>query len=123
MMNQAWTDERINSLRQLHSEGFTFSEIARALGTSRGSCIGKADRLQLPERPRPQAKKPTRRPHQPLSEVGRLHLLDIRDHHCRFPIGEPEQPGFAFCGAEKVRGAYCAHHADIAYRPATWSRR
>jgi hypothetical protein len=37
---------------------------------------------------------------------------------CRWPIGDPAQPDFRFCGAKKLpgEGPYCACHAGIAYQ-------
>ena len=34
---------------------------------------------------------------------------------CRWPLGEPSDAGFAFCGAARLlRGSYCALHARLA---------
>lgn len=46
-----------------------------------------------------------------------VKLMDLRSHHCRWPIGEPSDPAFGFCGTGKVFGfPYCEKHARIAYR-------
>jgi hypothetical protein len=37
---------------------------------------------------------------------------------CRFPLGDPAQPGFRFCGDPVARRPYCEQHRNIAYRPA-----
>lgn len=50
----SWTDERIESLRQLWEDGLTASQIADQLGgVSRNAVIGKAHRLGLKSRPSP----------------------------------------------------------------------
>ena len=50
----AWTDERIEQLRQMWQAGSTASQIAEALGgVSRNAVIGKAHRLGLQARPSP----------------------------------------------------------------------
>ena len=50
----AWTDERIEQLRQMWQQGLTASQIAEALGgVSRNAVIGKAHRLGLQARPSP----------------------------------------------------------------------
>ncbi len=38
---------------------------------------------------------------------------------CQWPIGDPSQPNFRFCGAEAVaKRPYCAEHSALAYTPA-----
>lgn len=50
----SWTDERIDRLKQLWSNGMTASQIAEELGgVSRNAVIGKAHRLGLQSRPSP----------------------------------------------------------------------
>ncbi len=50
----SWTDERIEQLRKLWSEGHPASRIAEELGgVSRNAVIGKAHRLGLAKRPSP----------------------------------------------------------------------
>ena len=50
----AWTDERIEQLRQMWQAGMTASQIAETLGgVSRNAVIGKAHRLGLQSRPSP----------------------------------------------------------------------
>lgn len=53
-MSLSWTDERIDRLRELWSQGKTASHIAEELGgVSRNAVIGKAHRLGLQSRPSP----------------------------------------------------------------------
>jgi GcrA cell cycle regulator len=46
-----------------------------------------------------------------------VHLLDLRENMCRWPIGDPQDEHFHFCGCKKTAGSYCEHHARIAYQP------
>lgn len=47
--------------------------------------------------------------------VGVASLLDLEDHHCRYPVGEPTR---GFCGQTQVGGLpYCPKHANRCYRP------
>jgi GcrA cell cycle regulator len=52
-------------------------------------------------------------------------VVDLNESTCRWPIGDPTQPEFHFCGAAKTPGAgpYCAHHSRIAYQPHPERRR
>lgn len=53
-MPMVWTDERIDTLKQLWEKGLTASQIAEQLGgVSRNAVIGKAHRLDLKGRPSP----------------------------------------------------------------------
>ncbi len=45
-------------------------------------------------------------------------LLDLTDATCRWPVGEPDEADFVFCGAAPFRRhPYCVAHCLIAYRP------
>ena len=46
-------------------------------------------------------------------------LLELGQGKCRWPISNPGDEDFCFCGNEPVKGLpYCLGHARIAYRPA-----
>jgi GcrA cell cycle regulator len=50
--------------------------------------------------------------------------MELREHMCRWPLGDPSQADFRFCGGRSgPGGAYCAHHAAVAYQPAHDRRR
>jgi GcrA cell cycle regulator len=54
----------------------------------------------------------------------RVNLLDLREHMCRWPIGDPQDEAFHFCGRHKTAGiSYCDHHARQAFQPVTRRRR
>jgi GcrA cell cycle regulator len=59
----------------------------------------------------------------PISE--RVTLMDLRESMCRWPMGDPSNSEFRFCGARSPAGSgpYCAHHARVAYQPAHDRRR
>jgi GcrA cell cycle regulator len=49
-----------------------------------------------------------------------IDLLDLREHMCRWPIGDPQDDSFHFCGRHKASGiSYCDHHARQAFQPVT----
>lgn len=72
----SWTDDRVELLRKLWSEGLSASRVATELGPgiTRNAVIGKIHRLGLAERaktvsaPRPRAAKPPRQPAQPRQQ-------------------------------------------------------
>lgn len=48
----------------------------------------------------------------------RVTIMELRENMCRWPLGDPSQPEFRFCGGRSTPGAaYCPHHAGIAYQP------
>jgi GcrA cell cycle regulator len=52
-----------------------------------------------------------------VGEMQRIGFADIGKAQCRWPIGDPLQDDFAFCGLQVARGhAYCAGHCRLAYR-------
>lgn len=45
-----------------------------------------------------------------------LGILDLKHGMCRWPIGEPGQPGFHFCGCDvNAQSSYCEAHYRMAY--------
>ena len=52
-----------------------------------------------------------------VGEMRRIALAQIGEVECRWPIGDPLQEDFAYCGLPIARGhAYCAGHCRLAYR-------
>ena len=48
----------------------------------------------------------------------RRTLLELTEETCRWPIGDPGQPDFFFCGGQAITGLpYCAYHSRVAYQP------
>jgi GcrA cell cycle regulator len=43
-------------------------------------------------------------------------LLQLLDHHCRWPIGDPRGHRFYFCAADREAGVpYCSFHMRKAF--------
>ena len=154
----AWTTEMIEGLKKMWKRGLTTNEIAKELGVSKNSIVGKVHRLNLTSRPSPIKKKddeddldiietPAEKPVQtdkpkapvsiekelPVSQEPEpakvrvpvetelkkrkcIKLSELDSHTCRWPIGDPKDDHFCFCG-NKVRAGqtYCDEHAAIAY--------
>ena len=48
----------------------------------------------------------------------RCTLLELDQEKCHWPIGDPGQPDFFFCGGKTGTGVpYCGYHARVAYQP------
>jgi GcrA cell cycle regulator len=48
---------------------------------------------------------------------GGVGIMDLTNANCHWPIGDPNQTGFHFCGAGALAGLpYCPEHCRIAYR-------
>ena len=143
----SWTDDRVSLLRKLWGEGHTAAEIAKELGgVTRNAVIGKAHRLKLSGRVSPiqqNNKKPAERksvdrqvvaniqtPKQDTSQVKKVsakpkvcNLMDLKPRACRWPMGDPREENFGFCGETSMPGLpYCAEHAKVAYQAATRNR-
>jgi hypothetical protein len=47
-----------------------------------------------------------------------IRVVDLTDKMCRWPIGEPHEASFTFCGAQGASfptEPYCPKHAEVAY--------
>ncbi|RCS24685.1 GcrA cell cycle regulator [Phyllobacterium salinisoli] len=174
-----WTDERVELLKKLWSEGLSASQIAAQLGgVSRNAVIGKVHRLKLSGRGKTsttQARskkvnttaastmrgnvqssgasqtmvrtsvtksvgatalqaeyaveavartvlKPAADVVVPISR--RLSLLQLSERTCKWPVGDPLNEDFHFCGNESGdSGPYCTYHSKLAFQPASERRR
>lgn len=138
----SWTDERVEQLKKLWADGLSASQIARVLGeVTRNAVIGKVHRLGLsgrasparterPRYPKPARRLVTSKPAAPepviVEEIESepepgewTTVLTLRERMCKWPIGNPGDETFRFCGRKAGDGVpYCAEHARKAYQPA-----
>ncbi|RWO23332.1 GcrA family cell cycle regulator [Mesorhizobium sp.] len=50
-----------------------------------------------------------------------LKLVELTEHTCKWPVGDPQAADFGFCGNGAAEtGPYCKYHARIAYTPPTY---
>lgn len=137
--------ERVTRLKKLWTEeGRSGSEIASILGgTTRNAVLAKLDRLGLLTRTNSSVsptRVSTRRPPKPRRFVPamsvaveampmpaerfdvpperRVKLIDLESHHCRWPLGDPKDADFGFCGARKHPASmYCEPHFRASVEP------
>lgn len=82
-----------------------------------------------PKRPRAGYERPNQpprvyRPPVPPPEARMIGILELAAHDCRYPIGDPKEAGFGFCGAPASIGrSYCEHHHSLAYQPESTGKR
>lgn len=108
MTNPEWTPERTAALIALWSEELSTSEIGKRLGITKNAVIGKVHRLGLPKRRQSPKAEPEN------ANVIRLDRLSVG--MCSWPIGNPGEADFHFCGEKAVPGKpYCAEHCAVAY--------
>jgi GcrA cell cycle regulator len=135
-----WTEERTNLLKTLWLQGQTASQIAERLGgITRNAVIGKAHRMGLSSRPSPIRQRTTPRPAAASAPVATAPRIPVAaapapttaaptaappravkaapgSRACMWPMGDPKQPGFHFCGAPAEPGRpYCGAHCTVAY--------
>jgi GcrA cell cycle regulator len=83
--------------------------------------------------PRPAARDPLRREPAPMTEdrlevlanlaeiektARRVTLMDLTERVCKWPIGDPTDPEFRFCGLPSQPGKpYCSAHVAVAFQP------
>ncbi len=112
-----WTTEKIKQLKKLWSKGKSTVEIGRELGISKNAVVGKVHRLELNARPSPIKKEAVKKPVKKKEvKQGNVSLMDLKMNSCRWPIGDPKDADFHFCGKDTVTGKpYCSEHCKIAY--------
>ena len=141
-----WTDEVVDELRKMWDKGMTTGQIAKALNVTKNSIIGKVHRLCLTARPSPIKKAPAKTEKkpaptkttnrttakdtkdapiaaapiaekaEPIVEETNIPLVKLDNHTCRWPLGDPRDDDFCFCGKRiKTGQTYCEEHAAIAY--------
>ncbi len=114
-MPDVWTDDRISKLKKLWSEGLTTGEIGKRLGVSKNAVVGKAHRLGLKSRPSPIRRAGKKA--EPKKEEAKVYTLaNLTTMTCRWPIGDPKEENFHFCGKPIFQTKpYCAEHCAAAY--------
>ena len=150
-----WSNANIELLRALAAEGHFAREIATQIVNSRGTkmskaaIIGKARRVGIPllrpsNGPKSHANASAKAPAtaakpamtmrdvlanaQPLPPDPRVSLIDLPYNGCKFPLGDPREPDFGYCGQARKAGKdrqypYCQVHHELTHGAGTPSEK
>ena len=129
-----WTPKKIAVLKKLWNQGKTAAVIAKALDDefSRNAVIEKARRLNLQKRGSPlpikklkcatfyitdkKSKAITHSKEAKTIYGEGKSLMELGANECKWPVGNPNEKGFMFCGAKTKTGkVYCEGHCKVAY--------
>ena len=139
----SWTEEKIETLKELWGKGSTASQIAEIIGgISRNAVIGKAHRLNLSAKIKTRAATSNKNFDSSMLENNNKSkrerkskfksliiekdfepenpkkLEELDESSCKWPIGHPEEDAFYFCGRSSLKDfSYCKLHLLYAYQP------
>ena len=136
MTDRFWTDEKEKLLAKLWEQDLSAREMAAQLGCTRNAVLGKANRLGLPYKQKPNTakhkpakrfkpkpsneRKPPKRPDlraEAPADVPRGTLQEIYENlprdNCRWIYGSPVGSDFGFCtNKQKAGHSWCESHFD-----------
>lgn len=138
-----WNAENTEKLKTLWEQGRTAAEIGRRLGKTRNSIISKARNLKIKHGSAGAAVKVVktksegatlaarewksksysakRHKHSEIAKKAfgkKKNLIDLLPNECSWPIGDPQDADFHYCGAKVCKKPYCENHRAIAYQNA-----
>jgi GcrA cell cycle regulator len=95
--------------------------LPRAAAVQRPSQIGAAQLSDaLAEQVSAVVSKPVAPPAPRFDARPSATILTLGEHACRWPIGDPDEAGFGFCGARRAgSSSYCEAHAGASLRRKT----
>ncbi len=122
MGKRVWTDETREQVRHLFvDDGLSYGQISQRLNMSRDVIAGLVNRMKLTGQGKNAAhgghkkRKPQEAAPVPL-KAATQSLIDLGRACCAWPIGDPKDANFRFCGTPTDdRGPYCIEHRQKAY--------
>lgn len=138
-VNHGWTEDTIADLDRYLAEGLSASAIGKLMKKSRNAIIAKCHRLNLkmshqatrgrPAQPKPPAPPPVKKiavpdrtawakpREEPITIPLASTLMELNGHRCHWPIGDPGESRFGFCGRSKTGGGvYCSVHKEWSHK-------
>ena len=139
----SWTDDKVNTLKDLWGKGQTASQIAEIIGgVTRNAVIGKANRLNLSAKikTRPAISRnnlSTSSSNNNIFKKGNkknkfrsllldknfeparnLQLEELNENTCKYMEGHPDESDSSFCGRKTVeKFSYCPLHLMMVFQP------
>ena len=104
--------------RQTSARSQTAAPAGSGAGGGAGAGANVATARKLEEAPAPTPATRSAEDVVTPFERGRIRdIMELTRTSCRWPIGDPGDEDFAYCGARAMDGLpYCEHHARIAYQ-------
>ena len=121
MGKRVWSDETREQVSRLFAiEGFSYGQISQRLGMTRDVVAGLVNRLKLTGKGRNAAHGGHRKRQQKVEDrplkAAASSLIDLGRACCAWPIGDPRDPEFRFCGTPiDGKSPYCLAHRQKAY--------
>jgi GcrA cell cycle regulator len=124
MGKRVWSDEQREQVRQLFTtDGLSYGQISQRLGMSRDVVAGLVNRMKLTGQGRNAAhgghknrKIVVEQEQQTPLKVASNSLIDLGRACCAWPIGDPKDADFRFCGTPvDGKTPYCLAHREKAY--------
>ena len=110
MKSPNYTPEQDLQLIELTKEGLSSAEIAKIIGKTRNSIIGRRHRLQF--KAKPYVAKQEKSLLTTVKKVPQFPKSDL----CQFPYGDVGHQDFYFCSKPIVQGqVYCLNCCQTAY--------
>jgi len=138
---KTWSDAATETLKRMVREGYSAGMISSHLKVTRSAVVGRCHRLGLhlganrggmkhtaaytlrkahrtplkkhkpiPAKPQPQFQNAPIPPPN-INDIARKTFSELTENDCRYPINHVGEPGFGFCGLEKLPGSsYCPSH-------------
>ncbi|MCB9818623.1 GcrA cell cycle regulator [Candidatus Nomurabacteria bacterium] len=53
----------------------------------------------------------------------KIQIMELSERTCKWPIGDPLESSFCYCGNDTAKRPYCGYHAKLAFQPESGRRK